>query len=101
MERLLSGTPVQSGDQSPDSSTAECLILPGTLYLPHKGDNTVLEVSAAALSVSHLNHVRGSQKEKSCLPGRGAALHSGNLTHSKANLRQLAGCFYLIPFNVT
>lgn len=88
MERLLSGTPVQSGDQSPDSSTAECLIFPGTLYLLHKGDSTVLGVNAAALSVSHLSHVRGSQKEKSCLPGRGAALLSGNLTHSQADLRQ-------------
>jgi len=44
--------------------TAQHLILPGTLYLLHKGDRAALDVSAAMLSVSHLNHVRGSEKEK-------------------------------------
>lgn len=86
VEWLLSGTPVQRGNQSPGSCTAQRLILPGTLYLLHKGDRAALDVSTTVLSVSHLNHVRGSEKEKWCLPGRGAALLSGKLTHSKANL---------------
>lgn len=86
IETLLSGTPMQRGDQSPGSFTAEHLILPGTLDLLHKEERAALDVSAAMLWVSHLNHVRCSKREKRCLPGRGAALHSGKLTHSKANL---------------